>query len=658
MQHRNRQLKVALGDLVFENIKSLLQEAHLSCQGWLENFSCHGAVRASAGRIFLQISFESIVDGVSLSMEEFLNVLLLTNLCFAPVEFFRCANFMVSRQDPCLLSSKGFLSPQIFSYLRWKVMTVVRKVEMVFHQVSELGNQDQCSFPSTDGCRVQQQALISEARMEESSSMPGSLIVHRKICMKPIYRDRNALEVDNSALVQQVMHPCLSVLAGMILQCGIVSSNPSSKTSSRGLNDKRKRVDNPGTRNGSRKKASSSSKPKGQVQQKCPGSSLKETNGFVAKKSDDSTKTNKSSANKARMKGKKKKAISENESNRNEYDKALGRMKGQMSRFRQEQALIMAYDADGWNGASREKVKPHTEIARARLSIAKCLETIRDCIRICDEAGGDKSIPSECFDEEGELDADSIFCGKCLKSDSTDDNDIILCDGICDRAYHMKCIFPPLDASVLEDTSDEGWLCPACDRKIDMIDEINDEFGTDYDYEESWEKILLPDSLPKHEHYDFQTVEECEAMRQISWLDGLELPSEDESDEDFRADNSADSELDSSQDANSNSDSESVDSENELRSCTSEELKGMIKDVEIDALEGVSQDKMDRERLYKHLEDNSPEHVEGKRKRTKVDYKALNQELFGGIESPDMKFPVHGSDSDSDDAVWSPTAKK
>lgn len=260
------------------------------------------------------------------------------------------------------------------------------------------------------------------------------------------------------------------------------------------------------------------------------------TPGFKTKKSHDSTKTTKSNADKARMKAKKKKAISENESNRNEYDKALGRMKGQMSRFRQEQALIMAYDADGWNGASREKVKPHTEIARARLSIAKCLETIRDCIRICDEAGGDKSIPLECFDEEGELDADSIFCGKCLTSDSTDDNDIILCDGVCDRAYHMKCVFPPLDVSVLEDTSDEGWLCPACDRKIDMIDEINDEFGTDYDYEESWEKILLPDSLPKHEHYDFQSVGESGNLKQMSWLEGLELPSEDESDEDFRYD--------------------------------------------------------------------------------------------------------------------------
>lgn len=232
------------------------------------------------------------------------------------------------------------------------------------------------------------------------------------------------------------------------------------------------------------------------------------------------------------LKKKKKKGISENESNRNEYDKALGRFKGQISRFRQEQALIMAYDAEGWKGASKEKIKPHAEITRARDSIAKCLDMIKDCIRICDQAGGDKSIPAECFDEDGELDADNIFCGKCLKSDSTDDNDIIMCDGMCDRAYHMKCVFPPLDASVLEDDSDEGWLCPACDRKIDMIDEINDEFGTDYDYEDSWEKILVPGSLPDHDIYDFKTSAECQHTSR-SWLDTLELPSEDESDEDF-----------------------------------------------------------------------------------------------------------------------------
>jgi hypothetical protein len=44
------------------------------------------------------------------------------------------------------------------------------------------------------------------------------------------------------------------------------------------------------------------------------------------------------------------------------------------------------------------------------------------------------------------------------------ENDIILCDGDCRRAYHERCLDPPIDASALPE--DEGWLCPACDAKV------------------------------------------------------------------------------------------------------------------------------------------------------------------------------------------------
>ncbi len=44
------------------------------------------------------------------------------------------------------------------------------------------------------------------------------------------------------------------------------------------------------------------------------------------------------------------------------------------------------------------------------------------------------------------------------------DNDIILCDGPCNRAYHVQCLVPPVDPEALPE--EEGWLCPACDRKV------------------------------------------------------------------------------------------------------------------------------------------------------------------------------------------------
>jgi len=94
----------------------------------------------------------------------------------------------------------------------------------------------------------------------------------------------------------------------------------------------------------------------------------------------------------------------------------------------------------------------------------------------------------------------------------------------------MKCVIPSLDLSILED--EDGWLCPACDRKIDMIDEINDEFGTDYEYEDPWTSILIPGRIPRHKFYD------CDSPNQqpggnTSLLD-MELPSNDESDSDYK----------------------------------------------------------------------------------------------------------------------------
>jgi hypothetical protein len=115
-----------------------------------------------------------------------------------------------------------------------------------------------------------------------------------------------------------------------------------------------------------------------------------------------------------------KRQLRDNEVVRTVYDRAYNRLRGQLSRLRQEQALVEAYAADGWRGASREKVKPVAEIKRAKEQIARCRESIRECVRVCDEAEGDEPIPAELYDSEGELDLDHIFCSKCRGNDSDD----------------------------------------------------------------------------------------------------------------------------------------------------------------------------------------------------------------------------------------------
>ena len=39
-------------------------------------------------------------------------------------------------------------------------------------------------------------------------------------------------------------------------------------------------------------------------------------------------------------------------------------------------------------------------------------------MKFCEEAEGDKAIPSEHFDADGELPEEFIFCAKCLKGES------------------------------------------------------------------------------------------------------------------------------------------------------------------------------------------------------------------------------------------------
>lgn len=54
-------------------------------------------------------------------------------------------------------------------------------------------------------------------------------------------------------------------------------------------------------------------------------------------------------------------------------------------------------------------------------------------MRFCSEVPPAEVIPANAFDSDGEVDVKHIFCATCKGRGSTDDNDLVLCDGCCNR---------------------------------------------------------------------------------------------------------------------------------------------------------------------------------------------------------------------------------
>ena len=52
------------------------------------------------------------------------------------------------------------------------------------------------------------------------------------------------------------------------------------------------------------------------------------------------------------------------------------------------------------------------------MQVMKCKAIIRECVKFCEDAEGDKAIPSEHYDSDGELLEKFIFCAKCLTGES------------------------------------------------------------------------------------------------------------------------------------------------------------------------------------------------------------------------------------------------
>ncbi|XVF67486.1 hypothetical protein PTKIN_Ptkin10aG0125300 [Pterospermum kingtungense] len=235
-----------------------------------------------------------------------------------------------------------------------------------------------------------------------------------------------------------------------------------------------------------------------------------------------------------------------------EYSRIRAHLRYLLNRINYEQSLIAAYSTEGWKGLSLEKLKPEKELQRARSEILRRKLKIRDLFQCIDSLCAEGRLPESLFDCEGEIDSEDIFCAKCGSKDLSANNDIILCDGACDRGFHQYCLQPPL---LKEDIppDDEGWLCPECDCKVDCIELVNESQGTTFSLTDSWEKVFPEAAI---------------AAGGQSQDPNFGLPSDDSDDNDYNPDSSETDEKDQGDESSSD--------ESDFTS-TSEELEAPAK---------------------------------------------------------------------------------
>ncbi|KAH7315157.1 hypothetical protein KP509_21G036500 [Ceratopteris richardii] len=292
--------------------------------------------------------------------------------------------------------------------------------------------------------------------------------------------------------------------------------------------------------------------------------------------------------------------------------------------IKREQSLIDAYSADGWQGRSLEKIRPEQELKKAETRILQSKFKIREELQKLHKLSLEGSIEENAFEPDGQIYFDDIFCAVCRSKELHPENDIILCDGACNRAFHQYCLDPPLRTEDIP-PGDDGWLCPVCDSKFDCLDAINDNFGTDFKIEDSWEKV-------------FEEVEDASACDKLTGSQ-VDWPSEDSEDDDYepevrkpstgepgQEDGSAAEEV-SDSDADSDSDSDSSDSGSEVEFF--DEFAGLARGKKGSFYEDDEDDNENGEMTLEQAEIDDAVVVTGKRQRADVDYKQLYDEAYG-----------------------------
>ncbi|CAN8326529.1 unnamed protein product [Cochlearia groenlandica] len=305
-------------------------------------------------------------------------------------------------------------------------------------------------------------------------------------------------------------------------------------------------------------------------------------------------------------KGKSKRQQKSNEIELDETLRLQRRTRYLLIKMRMQQNLIDAYATEGWKGQSREKIRPDKELERARKHILNCKLGLRDAVRQLDLLSSVGCIEEKAMAPDGSIHHDHIFCAECNSREAFPENDIILCDGTCNRGFHQKCLDPPLETESIP-PGDQSWFCKYCDCKMEIIDTMNAQIGTHFPVDSHWQDIF-------NEEANLPIGSEATLNNEADW------PSDDSEDGDY------DPEMkENGGGSNSRSDS-GGGGDNDDGESSSTSLSLASDGV---ALSTGSWEDHEFSNMVVSCETSNEETVCGPRQRKTVDYTKLYHEMFG-----------------------------
>jgi len=300
-------------------------------------------------------------------------------------------------------------------------------------------------------------------------------------------------------------------------------------------------------------------------------------------------------------------------------------------------------------------------------------------------------------DDDSGITLDDLKCSVCLFGDCTDENDVILCDGKdCHRAFHMKCVYPIVKGEDIENEHDD-WFCPICASIANFMGEMHDLcIGDDDDDDNSsgsWTDVhdIFPNSkwqnqtavkiLKGKRNDDTQRLVamffgEDVNKNQVQMLVGSD--SEDENDYSLFDEDSFEErrhrEREEEDDGDSNKDDSTCSSQATLQGKSSieykvgkNELAALSEDEDECFVENNDEESETNTRRSRRLlkrkdtveESNCADVgadfseaniVNGKRKRRRVNYRKLNDMMFGDL-SDHQQVMIDGGDDFDDSKI-------